>query len=208
MNDSGQAELLERCKTGDESAFRLLAERYTKLLLGTAHLMSHDRDLAQDALQNTLLKMWQHLPDLRADGLKAWLVKVMIHEVQHQHRKNRTPLPDAAQGLEMAEQPLEAAAAAVRSEERLELRQALDTLPQEQREAVILKYFAGLTIAEIAAAVNCREGTVKSRLHRALECLGKVLKSDSISFTIPSLKTYPGQYPELARVDNKSSEKT
>ena len=63
---------------------------------------------------------------------------------------------------------------AINEEERQHIRRILEALPHEQRETVVLRYYADMTIPEIAKALGCREGTVKSRLHRALARLRNV----------------------------------
>ena len=74
----------------------------------------------------------------------------------------------------------EAESLLIRSEERHRLRLALDKLPSEQKEAVILRYFSDLTVPEIAAVMNQREGTIKSRLSRAVDRLSEILSRDGI----------------------------
>ena len=66
----------------------------------------------------------------------------------------------------------------IRSEEQHSLRQALDRLQPEQREAVVLHYFSELTVPEIAAVTGQREGTIKARLSRTLDRLGEILRND------------------------------
>lgn len=68
--------------------------------------------------------------------------------------------------------------ALIRNEERHSLRQALDKLQPEQREAMVLRYFSELTVPEIAAVTGQREGTIKARLSRALDRLGEILRND------------------------------
>ena len=87
------------------------------------------------------------------------------------------PLEEAP---EMASDPDEAETAAVRHEERQSLKRALEMLPSEQREAVVLRFFSDLTIPEIATVTSQREGTIKSRLSRALDRLGEILRNEKI----------------------------
>ena len=74
----------------------------------------------------------------------------------------------------------EADTALIRSEERLSLRLALNRLQPDQREAVVLRYYSELTVPEIAAVTDQREGTIKARLSRALDHLGEILSSDGM----------------------------
>jgi len=66
----------------------------------------------------------------------------------------------------------------IRNEEYKLLRRALERLPSEQRKVVVLRYFSDLTVPEVAAVMGKREGTIKSRLSRALNHLGEILDKD------------------------------
>jgi RNA polymerase sigma-70 factor (ECF subfamily) len=124
--------------------------------------------------------MWKHLPSLRLQGsLKAWLVRIVVNEVKQQVRGKQVPTVPLEQASEVADELDVAETAMVRDEERQRLRQALKMLPPEQREAVILRYFSDLTVPEIAAAMNQREGTIKSRLSRSLDHLSEILRGDA-----------------------------
>lgn len=179
MNESQEAALVRRCQEGDKEAFRVLVEHYRSVLFGTAYLMLRDRGLAEDAVQETLAQMWKHLPSLRLhSSLKAWLVRVVINEVKQQVRKKQVPTVSLEQASEMAEDVGRTETALIQDEECQHLRQALEMLPVEQREAVVLHYFSELTVPEIAAVTGQREGTIKSRLSRALNRLGEILRGD------------------------------
>ena len=179
MNESQETALIRRSQAGDKTAFGTLVEQYRGPLFGTAYLMLRDRGLAEDAVQEALIQIWKHLPSFRfQSSLKTWLVRIVINEVKQQARKKRpvtVPLEstedktDAPDGLETA---------MIRSEERYSLRQALEKLQPEQRESVVLRYYSELTVPEIAAVTGQHEGTVKSRLSRALDRLGEILSRD------------------------------
>ena len=180
MNETQEAALIHRCQTGDKEAFRMLVDQYRSALFGTAYLMARDRGLAEDAVQEALIQIWKHLPSLRIrSSIKAWMVRIVVNELNQQFRKKQLPTVP----LEMAEvrgEPDEAEPGIIRKEEYQSIKQALDKLPSEQREIVILHYFSELTVPEIAAAVNQREGTIKSRLSRALDRLGEILRHNEM----------------------------
>jgi len=180
LNES-ETVLVSRCQDGDTEAFRTLVEQHSRVLFGTAYLMTRDRGLAEDAVQAALVQMWKKLPSLRRNGsLKAWLVRIVINEVNQQHRKKRLPTMSLEKAPEIPDDPPEVETMLFRDEERHRLRQALEILPVEQREAVVLRYFSELTVPEVAAVMGEREGTIKSRLSRALDRLGEVLRKDEI----------------------------
>ena len=90
MTESEDAALIHRCQAKDKEAFRMLVEKYKKVMFGTAYLMTRDRGLAEDAMQEALIQMWKHLPSLRQGiSLKAWLVRIVVNEVNRQGRKKR-----------------------------------------------------------------------------------------------------------------------
>ena len=181
MNESQEAALVRRSQAGDKEAFRTLVEQYRSVLFGIAYLMIRDRGLAEDAVQEALIQTWKHLPSLRLhSSFKAWLVRIVVNEVKQQFRKKQVPTVPLEQASEVAEDLDRAETAMIQNEERQHLRQILEMLPQEQREAVVLRYFSELTVPEIATVTGQREGTIKSRLSRALRHLSEILQNDRI----------------------------
>ena len=179
MTESEEADLIRRCQAKDKDAFRLLVENYRKVMFGTAYLMTKDRGLAEDALQDALLQMWKHLPSLRQGvSLKAWAIRIVVNEVNRQWRKKRVPTVPLEYAPDIADDCEDAAAAMIRSEDHQNLRRALEQLPLEIKETVILRYFSDLTVPEVAKVLGKPEGTIKSRLSRALTRLNEILSKD------------------------------
>lgn len=179
MNESQEAALVHRCQAGDKEAFRALIELHQGLLFGTAYIMTQDRSLAEDAVQEALIQIWKQLPSLRLQSrIKAWLVRIVMNEVKQQFRKRRVTTVSLEQASEVADNHDGAEIAMIRNEERQQTRQALEMLSSDQKEAVVLRYFSDLTIPEVAAVTGEHEGTIKSRLSRALDRLGKILRGD------------------------------
>jgi RNA polymerase sigma-70 factor (ECF subfamily) len=149
------------------------------VIFGTAYLMTHDRESAEDAVQNALVQMWKRISSLRLRGsLKTWLIRIVVNEVNQQRRKKRLPTLFVEGVKEPVGEQDEVEKNAINRERYRNLRQALDMLPDTQREMVVLRYFSELTIPEIATVTGIREGTVKSRLSRALDRLGKILRNE------------------------------
>jgi RNA polymerase sigma-70 factor (ECF subfamily) len=179
LNEPQEAALVRRCQAGDKEAFRTLVEQYRSVLFGTAYLMMRDRGLAEDAVQEALIQIWTHLPSFQLkSSLKTWLVRIVVNEVKQQFRKKRVPTVPLERASEVAEDLDKAETVIIRNEESQHLRRTLEMLPHEQREAVVLRYFSELTVPEIATVTGQREGTIKSRLSRALSRLGEILGSD------------------------------
>jgi RNA polymerase sigma-70 factor (ECF subfamily) len=178
-----EAEAIRRCQAGDKEAFRFIVERYSNLLFGTAFLMTRNRAEAEELVQDALILAWRGLPGFRQGGsLKSWLVRILVNRVISQKRRHVWPSVSLEGEVAVRELP---ASVAEDPEEHAELmlekarvRRALAELPEEARQVVMLRFFAGLSVAEAAAAMGVQEGTVKSRLHRALERLRDVLGTE------------------------------
>lgn len=179
MNESEQTTLVLRCQEGDKEAFRMLVEQYSSVLFGTAYLMIKDRGLAEDIVQEALIQIWKHIPSFRLkSSVKTWMVRIVVNEAKQQFRKKHVPTVPLEQASEVMGDVDKAEAVMIRDEESQQLRRTLGMLPQEQREAVVLRYFSELSVLEIAIVTGEREGTIKSRLSRALDRLREIIRSD------------------------------
>ncbi len=175
-------ELIRRCRAGEREPFRQLVERYGDLVFGTALQMTRDRSLAEDLTQDAFVNAWRGINGFRLGSpVRPWLLRILHNRVvSHQRRRllDLLPLPSAEHAPDHQPGPdvvLEMA------EERSQMRAALDSLPHDQRRIVVLRYFSELSVPEIARATGLREGTVKSRLHRALERLRRTLETSERS---------------------------
>ncbi len=171
-----EAELVRRSREGDGEAFRALVERHQEVLFGTAYLLTRDRRLAEDLVQEALIKAWRGIGSLRSEAsFKAWFARIVVNEAMSKHKKKRLPETPLEDALLVPEGAAGVEEEVLLEEERERLRQGLAALGDDHRQVVVLRYYSGLTTSEIARALGCREGTVKSRLHRALRQLGRAL---------------------------------
>ncbi len=170
-----EGEAIRRCQSGDREAFRHLVEQYGNVLYGTAYLMTRDRIAAEDLVQETLLLAWKGIRSFQAGRpMKPWLVRILVNRLmslRRHHFIQTTPL----QGEETLGRADEPAGLAQQTETRDDVRRAITALPEEHRQVVMLRYFTDLSVPEVANVLGCPEGTVKSRLHRALEHLRRAM---------------------------------
>jgi RNA polymerase sigma-70 factor (ECF subfamily) len=158
-------ETLARAQLGDRDAFRALYERYADVVYAFVRRMLGDDAAAEDALQDTFLRVARSLASFRIDGpaaLSTWILTIARRAALTPRRP-----PPAAPLREPATGPAPVELAAVRR--RLE--DALGALSPEQREVFVLRELSQLSYEEIAAAVGVDVGTVRSRLHRARAAL-------------------------------------
>jgi len=147
-----------------------LAERWVSLYgdiaLRTAYLFLRDRGRAEDCVQDAFVSAWRARSSLRDPGAeRAWLMTIVANTARS-HLRRRIPIPtDSVPQDPTTRDPFSDLAVAA------DLRQALDQLPADQREVIAMRVYLDLSVEETARALKVAQGTVKSRLNRALEAL-------------------------------------
>jgi RNA polymerase sigma-70 factor (ECF subfamily) len=178
-----ERELISRAQAGDRAAFGALVREHGNEVYTLARRLVGDPHLAADVAQETLIRAWKALPNFRGDAaLSTWLHRITVNTAWTQRRKARrhsgAPLDDyievaAPMGPdhpEMAGETLEL---------RGRLRQALDSLPEGQRQVVVLKDVYDWSHAEIAEAIGISVSAAKVRLHRARARLARHLEESA-----------------------------
>jgi RNA polymerase sigma-70 factor, ECF subfamily len=169
-----QRGLVERARGGDHDAFAAVAGAALARLDAAARLILRDRELARDAVQDALIRAWRDLPGLRdPDRFSAWLYRLTTHACLDIARKRKRRV----QEVELT--PLTAAFtgdAASHVAERELLDEALRRLDPEWRAIVVLHYFVGMPLPEVASELGIPLGTAKSRLHRSLGVMRSTLE--------------------------------
>lgn len=168
--------LVEQAQRGDREAFTTLAFELSDRLFAVAHRILRDFDAAGDALQVTLLRIWQDLPGLReADLIEGWSYRILVRACHDQLRRQRrrATILDVLPPLNAAPGPDDGIV------DRDLLERAFRRLSTEQRAAIVLQYYRGLTLPEIAEILGVPVGTVRSRLHYAKRALRAAIEADS-----------------------------
>jgi RNA polymerase sigma factor (sigma-70 family) len=175
-------ELVILCQKGDQEAFQRLVDHYAPLAYRTAALIVNDGPIAEDVVQEAFVLAWRGMDKFKPYGsLRAWLLRIVVNRALSQ--KRRKVLPTVATSSEEIA-VTEGENTAQDSLEQWELHhligQALGELRESYRVAVILRHFAELSVPEIAKVLGWRQGTVKSRLHRALSELRERLEPEVV----------------------------
>ena len=161
-----QRGLVERARGGDHEAFSVLARAAIARLDGAARLILRDRELARDAVQEAFIRAWRDLPGLRdPDRFEAWLHRLTVHACLDIARRRRRRVHEVE--LTPIALPFEADASA-RVADRELLDDALKRLEPEWRAVVVLHYYLGMPLPDVASELGIPLGTAKSRLHRSL----------------------------------------
>jgi RNA polymerase sigma-70 factor (ECF subfamily) len=165
-------DLIRRAAQGDQQAFRRLMDAYAALAQRTALALLGDRGLAEDALQEAWLDVWRAIPRFQVGRpFRPWLLCIVAHRARKQTRRRLPtwlPLTGAILAGRTTDSPFAPWTGPGLDDT---LGAALRTLSPEQQQVLALRYFADLDLAEIARLTGVPVGTVKSRLHRALQSL-------------------------------------
>ncbi len=161
-----QRQLVEQARQGDHDAFATLARGAVVRLDQAARLILRDPELARDAVQEALIRAWRDLPRLREpDKFDAWLHRLTVNScIDHTRRRRRRPVEVE---LSPIHAPIVADAAGALADRDL-VDGVLRRLDERGRAIVVLHYYLGMPLTEVAATLGIPTGTVKSRLHRAL----------------------------------------
>lgn len=177
-----ESALVEDARRGVPGAYEELVHRHQSLAVRTAYLITGESTEAEDATQAAFVKAFGALDRFRSGmPFRPWLLKIVTNEARNKRRSagRRTGLE-----LRLAGQPVrdDAApspeAAALAADDRRSLVAALNGLREEDRLAIAYRYFLEMSEEEIATALGCARGTVKSRLSRALVKLRRELELD------------------------------
>jgi RNA polymerase sigma factor (sigma-70 family) len=164
-----QRRLVERAKGGDHDAFAELARAAAVRLDQTARLILRDGELARDAVQEGLIRAWRDLRKLRdPDRFDAWVYRLTVHACLDIARQRRRRVIEV-ELVPMHAPALPDASAAQANRELVDA--VLRELDEQGRAIVVLHYYLGLPLTEVAATLGIPIGTVKSRLHRALTAM-------------------------------------
>jgi RNA polymerase sigma-70 factor (ECF subfamily) len=178
LNDIGltyEPDVLARAQARDADAFCELCRPYEDRLFRQALALCGDATMAEDLSQETLLEAWKSLR--RFNGrcrLFTWFCSIMLHRYQKLIRRKRAVLVSDEALDALADQRPSPAATSESNERAALLQRHLDALPHKQRQVVYLRFYVDNSLEEIAVALACGVGTVKSRLFHGLENLRKM----------------------------------
>jgi RNA polymerase sigma-70 factor (ECF subfamily) len=183
LDEHEEAELIERAQRGDAGAFEAIVTRYQDLAFRTAYVITGDAAEAEEAASTGFLKAYHALARFRTGApLRPWLLKIVANEARNRRtaaRRHPTLALSAVEDRPSVEPALSPEVAALAAEQRRLLLAAVDGLREEDRLVIAYRYFLDLSEAEMAEALGCARGTVKSRLSRALGRLRERMSADS-----------------------------
>lgn len=176
-------ELVERIGGGDERALGELYERYAGVLLGLARRVLRRTEDSEEVVQEVLIYVWRETGryDPARSSVSTWLV-LLTRSRAIDRLRSRKVLQRALSGVADEEEETHTSPSGVgnvlQTERRRRLREALEDLPEEQRQVLELAYYGGLTQTEISARTGIPLGTVKTRTLLAMKKLRSALAGE------------------------------
>ena len=171
-----EQDAIRRCQAGELYGLGVLFELHHRAVFRTAYGVVRRHDVAEDVTQQVFIELFRAIK--RYDNRRPfapWLYRIVVNRSldELRRRKERTvPIESVREPPSPAASPEDLAEA---SELRATIRDALSELDGKHRAAVVLRYYRGFSEAEMAVALGCSPGTVKSRLHYALRRLREAL---------------------------------
>ena len=166
-------ELISLVEEGNAEAFAALYDRHSRAAYSLAYRMMGERQASEDLAQDAFIKVWRGAGSYRAQrgSVRTWILSIVhnrgIDQLRSSASRRRTQ--ERVEATAPRSQPSEAFAETWRNSQREQVREALDTLPQEQLKILELAYFSGYTHVEIAHLLGVPLGTVKGRMRLGLK---------------------------------------
>ncbi len=181
MNHLSDQELMKLVQAGDFSPAGEIYDRYSGRIYNFAFRFLKNSEAAEDAVQEVFVKMLKYARQFNGDAkLSTWLFSITanlcrdyLRKADNKNKESEETLLTLAAPGETAEERLES------KENELRVQKALEALTGEQREAILLSRYQGLSYAEIAQIAGCSEGAVKTRVFRAMETLKRALSGNA-----------------------------
>jgi len=169
-----EAELIKRSREGDVHAFNVLVNQYQKEVLNFAFRMLGNLPDAEDVCQNSWIAAWESIRRFRGENFRSWVLSIVAHDChdEFRRRKVRATISEGDPPITLADSK----ANHLGTEITEAVQEALLKLPHEQRLAVTLREFNGLSYDEIKIVMKCSLGTVRSRLNRGRINLRNLLR--------------------------------
>jgi RNA polymerase sigma factor (sigma-70 family) len=177
-----EGDLVRAAQAGSHEAFRVLVDRYHLLMLRTAQILLGDSSTAEDVAQEAWVNVWRALSNFdHSRPFRPWLLHIVTNCCRMEQRRVSPQMaPDGAEATLQAPEG-DLLDGVIRREQFAALDAVITTLPEAQRQLVELRYRADLELAEIALVTGLPIGTVKSRLHRALTAIRRLLADAGVA---------------------------
>lgn len=177
-----ESDLIQRAKNGDDSAFDALIEQHREVIFRYAYLITRDAHAAEDVAQDAVLRIYRYLHQFRGEcAFRPWALQITRNVARNNNRAwgrrkyrvmqfiNQRDFSGA--GISDVESLTQ------QQQQAQQLHEVVSQLNPDYRDVVYMRFFVGLSVEETAQALNVADGTVKSRMHRALKQLRTLIQA-------------------------------
>lgn len=175
-------DLMKRCREGDMGAFELIVLRYKDAIFSFTYRFVMDYHRAQDISQETFIRVFRNVNRYKSrNSFKTWLYRIAVNlcknELRYRNRHKTLSLDDPAVDIEsLSGSHYILPDKAYEKKEMLKLvKKVIEDLPVDQRMAIIMREYQDFSYEEIASALNCSLGAVKSKIYRARQNIKTML---------------------------------
>ena len=182
MKHLSDQELMSIVQAGDFTPASEIYDRYSSRIYNFAYRFLRNSEAAEDATQEVFVKMLRHANQFHGGAkLSTWLFSITANHCRDYLRKSENKAKEGEDVLVTlpASAELSPERHLQRREDEKRIQEALTLLSHDQRDAIVLSRYQGLSYAEIAQIAGCSEGAVKTRVFRAMEVLKRALTGDS-----------------------------
>lgn len=202
-----EREAIRQCQAGELAALGVLFELHQQAVFRTAYSIVRRHDDAEDVTQDVFIELFKAIKryDVKRP-FSAWLHGIAVHRSldRIRRRKDHSPIEEVLDLPSLVDSP---EVACEKTERRAAIWNAIGKLSPKHRAAVVLRYYHGFSEAEMAVALRCRRGAVKSRLHYALRHLGDDLGPElppPMGISQPPPKGPQGNPPIAGRIQARA----
>ena len=186
MMNTDESLIAAHCR-GDQNAFGEIVHRYGDSVLGYLIKMTGDKEQAEDLFQETFKRVHEKSHTFKGAEFKSWLFRIATNITYDGFRKKQrteskclkanfsTEDGDDPVSMATADNTFNPSVATVKAEQVEQVRHAVESLPDKQKAALVLAYYQQLSYREVALALDCSVGTVKTQMYRALKTLAQKL---------------------------------
>ncbi len=181
LESADDGALLAAMARGNRRAFAILYDRYSPLFVGIARKLLDDSSAAEDLVQDVFVEVWRKAEtyDPTRGSARTWLlVRLRSRAIDRCRSRTRHAVEDESEQI-LQNVPVQQHEDTTLQADRTRARQAMNQIPVEQRQALELAYFAGMSSSEISAHLGVPLGTIKSRLAAGIQKLRQQLSSPS-----------------------------
>ncbi len=183
ISQTNEIELVTKAQIGDRSAFSELVRMHAQGVLNVVYRMCGNKQLAEDAAQETFIQAWLRLPSFRPkSSLRNWLYRIAVNTAIDMLRKEKRILSNAVEDLSLMDSHPGPEAMLVCDEQTELIQKTVVGLPEGSRSVLVLREYEGLSYQEIAKTLEIPIGTVMSRLNYARRLLKERLEVHLFSY--------------------------